>query len=112
MRDTEDLRPTKCDARERGCVAAAAYIISSKWTPQLVYVLSSGVRRFGEIQKEVGGINPRTLSARLDELEHSGIVTKTQYNEVPPRVEYELTPKGKDLLPILECMVDWGNKYR
>jgi len=101
-----------CNADERGCVAAAAYIISSKWTPQLIYALASGVSRFGEIQKEVGGVNPRTLSARLDDLEDEGIVTKAQFNEVPPRVEYALTEKGRDLIPVLECMAAWGGKYR
>lgn len=82
-----------------------------KWTPQLIYALANGVQRFGELQKEVGGVNPRTLSARLDELEQAGIVVKNSYNEVPPRIEYSLTEKGEDLLPILECMVSWGDKY-
>jgi DNA-binding HxlR family transcriptional regulator len=102
---------SKCPERERLCVRAAAAIVSSKWTPQLIYALANGVERFGELQKEAGGINPRTLSARLDELEEQGIVTKTSFNEVPPRVEYSLTQKGRDLLPILECMVEWGEKH-
>lgn len=93
------------------CVATAAAIVSSKWTPQLIYALSNGVCRFGELQKEAGGINPRTLSARLDELEQAGIIAKTAFAEVPPRVEYSLTQKGSDLIPILERMVEWGEKY-
>jgi DNA-binding HxlR family transcriptional regulator len=101
----------KCPVREQACVATAAAIVSSKWTPQLIYALANGVERFGELQKEAGGINPRTLSARLDELEQQGIVAKKSYAEVPPRVEYSLTQKGRDLLPILECMVEWGEKY-
>lgn len=101
----------KCPVREQKCVATAAAIVSSKWTPQLIYALANGVERFCELQKEAGGINPRTLSARLDELEQQGIVAKTSFNEVPPRVEYSLTQKGQDLLPILECMVEWGEKY-
>lgn len=95
----------------RGCVAAAANIISTKWTPQIIFALAGGVQRYGEIQKEVEGINPRTLSARLDELQAAGIITRTSYDEMPPRIEYQLTAKGKDLLPILNCMVDWGDKY-
>jgi DNA-binding HxlR family transcriptional regulator len=102
---------SKCPVREQACVATAAAIVSSKWTPQLIYALANGVERFGELQKEAGGINPRTLSARLDELETQGIVAKVMFSEVPPRVEYTLTQKGRDLLPILECMVDWGEKY-
>jgi DNA-binding HxlR family transcriptional regulator len=101
----------KCPVREQACVATAAAIVSSKWTPQLIYALANGVERFGELQKEAGGINPRTLSARLDELEQQGIVAKKAYAEVPPRVEYSLTQKGRDLLPILERMVEWGEKY-
>lgn len=95
---------------ERVCVAAAALIISAKWTPQLLYALSSDVKRFSELQKDVG-LNPRTLSARLDDLEQQGIISKMSFSEVPPRIEYSLTPKGHDLLPILKRMVDWGEKY-
>lgn len=98
-------------ARRRLCVAAAAEIISSKWTPQLIYAMANGVQRFCTLQKEVGGVNPRTLSARLDELEKLGIIKKIAYAEVPPRVEYTLTEKGQDLMPIMECMVTWGEKY-
>jgi len=92
-------------------VATAAQIISTKWTPQLIYAMANGIQRFGELQKVVGGINPRTLSSRLDELEQKGIVTKAAFAEVPPRIEYTLTEKGSDLLPILEQMVEWGGKY-
>lgn len=95
----------------KGCVRAAASIIAAKWTPQLILAMHYGVGRFCELQKEVGGINPRTLSARLDDLERAGIVQKAAYAEVPPRVEYTLTAKGRDLLPILDCMIEWGNKY-
>lgn len=79
--------------------------------PQLVFALSYDVKRFGELKKQIGDINPRTLSQRLDELERFGIITKKVFAEVPPRVEYSLTEKGKDLVPILEQMVAWGDKY-
>ncbi len=105
------MSTSKCPVREQACVATAAAIVSSKWTPQLIYALHSGVQRFCELQKESGGINPRTLSARLDDLVQQGIVKKTAFAEVPPRVEYSLTQKGLDLIPILECMVEWGEKY-
>jgi DNA-binding HxlR family transcriptional regulator len=108
---TTDLDDSKCSPHERACVATAAAIVSSKWTPQLIYALANGVRRFSELQKEAGGVNPRTLSARLDELSESGIIAKNSFAEVPPRVEYSLTQKGRDLLPILERMVEWGEKY-
>ena len=108
---TESTTTPKCTAEERACVATAAQIISTKWTPQLIYAMANGIQRFVELQKVVGGINPRTLSSRLDELEQKGIVTKAAFAEVPPRIEYTLTEKGSDLLPILEQMVEWGGKY-
>jgi DNA-binding HxlR family transcriptional regulator len=107
----ETSEPSICNARDRACVAGAAEIISAKWTPQLIYALANGVRRFGELQREVGGINPRTLSARLDDLESMGVIAKSAFAEVPPRIEYSLTEKGSDLLPILEQMVAWGSKH-
>ena len=107
----KSLISSKCPVRERTCVATAAAIVGAKWTPQIIYALANNVQRFCELQKEAGGINPRTLSARLDELEQQGIIAKLSFAEVPPRVEYSLTKKGKDLLPVLECMVEWGEKY-
>jgi DNA-binding HxlR family transcriptional regulator len=94
-----------------GCIASAMEIIGNKWTALLLRDLSEGPKRFGELEKSVGGINPRTLSQRLDDLERHAIVTKTSYAEVPPRVEYALTTKGIDLVPVVRQMAEWGNKY-
>ncbi|HVS58409.1 MAG TPA: helix-turn-helix domain-containing protein [Candidatus Saccharimonadales bacterium] len=94
-----------------GCIAAAMEIIGSKWTALILRDLAAGTKRFGELQASVGSINPRTLSQRLDELEKHGIITKKSFNEVPPRCEYSLTKKGLDLVPVLEQMAAWGNKY-
>jgi len=95
-----------------GCIAAAMEIIGTKWTALILRDLFSGPKRFCELEKSVGHINPRTLSQRLDELEEHGIVTKAKFAEVPPRVEYSLTAKGEDLLPILRQMAAWGTKHR
>lgn len=95
----------------KGCIAAAAAILGAKWTPQILYGLFNDVHRFCELQKEVGGVNPRTLSARLVELEKAGIVQKDSYAEIPPRIEYSLTERGRDLVPILELMVEWSEKH-
>lgn len=94
-----------------GCIASAMEIIGNKWTALILRDLFAGSKRFCELEKSVGAINPRTLSQRLDDLECHGIVTKQSYAEVPPRVEYTLTTKGRDLLPILEQMASWGTKY-
>jgi len=94
-----------------GCIASAMEIIGNKWTALILRDLFAGPKRFGELEKSVGSINPRTLSQRLDDLENCGIVTKQSYAEVPPRIEYTLTKKGEDLLPILKQMAEWGTKY-
>lgn len=94
-----------------GCIASAMQIIGNKWTALILRDLFSGPKRFCELEKSVGNINPRTLSQRLDDLEKHGIVTKQTFAEVPPRCEYTLTEKGEDLLPILKQMAAWGNKY-
>src|SRR5689334_20435379 len=94
-----------------GCIASAMQIIGNKWTALILRDLFSGPRRFGELERSVGDINPRTLSQRLDDLEAHGIIRKQSYAEVPPRTEYSLTEKGEDLLPILKQMATWGTKY-
>lgn len=108
MNDTS----TSLDLEPRvGCIAAAMEIIGSKWTALILRDLASGPKRFCLLEKSVGNINPRTLSKRLDDLENQGIITKKSFAEVPPRTEYTLTPKGQDLVPILQQMAAWGNKY-
>lgn len=94
-----------------GCIASAMAIIGNKWTALLLRDLASGPKRFGELEKSLSGISPRTLSQRLDDLEAQAVVTRQTYAEVPPRCEYTLTAKGKDLLPILRQMAVWGEKY-
>jgi len=94
-----------------GCIASAMEIIGNKWTALILRDLSSGPKRFSELEKSVGTINPRTLSQRLDDLESHGIITKQSFAEVPPRTEYTLTQKGQDLMPVLKQMAAWGDKY-
>ena len=94
-----------------GCIASAMEIIGNKWTALILRDLAEGAKRFGELEKSVIGINPRTLSQRLDDLEKHAIITKTSFAEVPPRVEYALTQKGTDLVPVLKQMAAWGDKY-
>jgi DNA-binding HxlR family transcriptional regulator len=94
-----------------GCIASAMQIVGNKWTALILRDLFSGPKRFGELEKSVGDINPRTLSQRLDDLEAHGIITRKSFAEVPPRTEYSLTKKGEDLLPILQQMATWGTKY-
>lgn len=93
-----------------GSVEAATRIIGDKWTPRLLrFFLTEKTVRFCQLQDMTGDINPRTLSARLVKLEEEGIVSK--HFTSPARCEYELTQKGKDLLPILDKMHEWSEKY-
>lgn len=94
-----------------GCIASAMEIVGNKWTALILRDLFSGPKRFCELERSVGNINPRTLSQRLDDLEAHGIITRQSFAEVPPRCEYTLTKKGEDLLPILKQMAAWGKKY-
>lgn len=106
------LRNTRTELEKKdGCIACAANILGSKWTALILRDLSQGPRRFCEFEKSLPGISPRTLSQRLDTLELDKIITKKSYAEVPPRVEYTLTKKGRDLMPVLKSMADWGVKY-
>ena len=92
-------------------VCATADIVCGKWTLLLVRDLSEGRSRFCELERSLAGISPRTLSLRLRALEEEGIVERQTYAEVPPRVEYQLTEKGLDLLPIIESMRAYGTEW-
>ncbi len=97
--------------RKEGCIARAMEILGTKWTALIIRDLLVSPRGFCELEKSVGGVNPRTLSKRLTILEENGIIKKSVFHEVPPRSEYTLTQKGRDLLPIIEKMSAWGAKY-
>jgi DNA-binding HxlR family transcriptional regulator len=101
------------DTHDHGscAVAATAEIIATKWTPLIVHDLSEGPRRFMQLEKACPGISPRTLSERLDMLERQGVLVRRSYPESPPRVEYELTEKGRSLLPIIREMRKFGRSW-
>jgi DNA-binding HxlR family transcriptional regulator len=92
-------------------IARTAILIGDRWTPLIVRDLEPGCRRFGELQRSLAGISPKTLSDRLRRLEEAGVLSRTCFAEVPPRVEYSLTPKGHALLPVLESMRDFGELW-
>jgi DNA-binding HxlR family transcriptional regulator len=92
-------------------VCRTADIICSKWTLLLVRELADGRSRFCELERSLAGISPRTLSLRLRALEEEEIVERHEYGEVPPRVEYALTEKGRALLPIIDDMREYGKQW-
>ena len=92
-------------------VCRTADIVCGKWTLLLVRDLAEGCSRFCELERSLAGISPRTLSLRLRALEEEGIVERQTFAEVPPRVEYSLTPKGEALIPIIDGMRDYGERW-
>ena len=92
-------------------VCDTAEIISGKWTLLVIRDLAEGCSRFCELERSLQGISPRTLSLRLRALEAEGIVERRTYPEVPPRVEYTLTPKGRALVPLIEQMRRYGRDW-
>lgn len=82
--------------------------LSGKWRPMIIFWLLKGTRRFNQLQRELGGITHRTLSKTLKEMEADGLVQRHDYGEIPPRVDYALTPKGKSLEPVLIAMQTWA----
>ncbi len=88
-----------------------AEVVCGKWTLLLVRDLAAGTSRFCELERSLAGISPRTLSLRLRALEEEGIVERHTFSEVPPRVEYALTEKGRALLPIVEGMRAYGERW-
>ena len=92
-------------------VCRTAEIISGKWTLLVIRDLADGNQRFCELERSLQGISPRTLSLRLRALEEYGIVERNTYPEVPPRVEYALTDKGRALVPLIEDMRSYGRRW-
>ena len=87
--------------------------IEGKWKMKIIYTLAnSEVLRYGELKRAVVPITHKMLSAQLKELERDGIVRRVEYPQIPPRVEYSLTPKGDDMIAIFKEMWIWGHKYK
>jgi DNA-binding HxlR family transcriptional regulator len=98
---------------KQGCpVEYTLGIIGGKWKGILVYHLIDGVKRFNEFRRICPSITQRMLTLQLRELEEDGIVHREVYREVPPKVEYSLTPLGKSLIPIILQMKEWGDEHR
>ena len=87
-------------------------LISDKWKVLILRDLMPGTKRFGALKKSIGGVSQKVLTAQLRQMEESGLLTRTVYPEVPPRVEYTLTELGRSLKPILDAMQNWGEAYQ
>lgn len=87
-------------------------LISNRWKVLIIRDLLTGTKRFGELKKSVGSISQKVLTANLRSMEESGLLIRTVYPEVPPKVEYTLTETGYSLKPIFDAMHDWGADYK
>ena len=91
-------------------VTATIALIGGRWKAIILYILSKHTRRFGEIAARMPSISRKVLTEQLKELEADGLINREQFKEIPPRVEYSLTPLGKSLSPILNDIAAWGQE--
>ena len=105
MKETPDERPEHCPAE------VTLDFIVGKWRPMVIYWLLDGPMRFNELQRRLGAVTHRTLSRTLKEMASQGLVTRCDYGEIPPRVDYSLTPLGRSLQPVLVAMEQWAKEF-
>lgn len=87
-------------------------LIGNKWKVLILRDLMTGTKRFGELKSSVGDVSQKVLTAQLRDMEENGLISRKVYAEVPPRVEYSLTPLGESLSPILSAMKNWGENFK
>lgn len=113
--NTNDKK-TRCIKNEKLCETGFSYtlsLISGKYKMTILYTLMEfGIVRFNELQRYINGISFKTLSLSLKELESDGLIVRKEYPQIPPKVEYSLSERGKSLMPILDGMCEWGDKNR
>lgn len=110
--DTVMIDPTSETNRWHCPAELSLEFLSGKWRAMVIFWLMDGPKRFNELQRRLGPITHRTLSKTLKEMEADGLVLRTDYGEIPPRVDYALTDRGRSLKPVLEAMVRWAESDR
>ena len=111
-----DGKTKRCIASERLCDTGFSYtlsLISGKYKMTILYTLMEfGIVRYNELQRYIKGISYKTLSSSLKELEADGLIVRKEHPQIPPKVEYSLSERGKSLMPILDGLCEWGDKNR
>ena len=108
------LRKNRAPPPPPGCpMANCMDVLGGAWTPHVIWQLSGGARRFGELERDIGGISAKVLAARLRNLEDKGVIARTVDPATkPPAVEYSLTPLGRELIPVIDALVKVGTRLR
>lgn len=112
MEDIQTIAATPAKELPACPVETTLSLIGDKWKVLILRDLMPGTKRFGELKKSIGFVSQKVLTAQLRQMEESGLLTRTVYAEVPPRVEYTLTELGYSLKPILDAMWNWGEEYK
>ncbi|MBX2815763.1 MAG: helix-turn-helix transcriptional regulator [Saprospiraceae bacterium] len=99
------------ESHEKCPVTFTMGVIGGKWKPIILFLVDKGANRFGVLQRGIQGISKQMLTKQLRELERDGILSRKIFAEIPPRVEYSLTEKGKSLFPIIHQMKNWGETH-
>ena len=111
MKSKDTLPVKRVDCSEKSCpVTRCMKVIGGKWKIIILYAVQNGANRFSLLQKTIPDISKQMLTTQLRELEKDKIISRTIFPEIPPRVEYGITPLGKTLFPIIEAMDRWGRK--
>jgi len=107
------LRKSNAPPPPPGCpMAACMAVLGGAWTPSVIWKLSGGARRFGELSRDIPNISPKMLTTRLRELEQKGVVIREVVPSSPPSVEYSLSELGRELVPVIDSIVRVGTKLR
>lgn len=105
IRKTKDFTPGNCP------VVYCMNVIGGKWKPSIIHMIRTDRNRYSLILKNITEISKQTLTNQLRELESDGIIERIIYAEIPPRVEYKITPYGSSILPIIDSMYQWGKLH-
>ena len=105
IRKTKDFTPGNCP------VVYCMNIIGGKWKPSIIHMIRTDRNRYSLLLKNITEISKQTLTNQLRELESDGIIERIIYAEIPPRVEYKITPYGSSILPIIDSMYQWGKQH-
>lgn len=105
-----NLEPLAPDPHRNCPVTHTLSVVGGKWKPVILFCISNGIQRFGAMQRAVPGITKQMLTKQLRELEADGAITRTVFAEVPPRVEYALSDRGRSILPVIDAMRVWGTE--